>query len=182
MTARATAAAIVCVVLAACSRGPATDQNVPLSRDSLAAAPALASPSDTTPPGKPVTPAPAPGAPPPAPLPATGATVEVHMIADARGYRFDPQSVAAKQNDAVRWILVSGAPQNITFWPTEMPGGAAPQLAANMPATTTKLVGPVLTAQGATYTISLSGVPPGRYQYYSAPHLQEGMIGEIVVH
>src|SRR5947208_958958 len=89
--------ALVAVVatLGACGGGdqkPAADQK--------AAAPAAAA-------------APAGGA--MAAMPATGKTVEIKMVGDEKGYRFEPSEVTIKVGDAVKFVVVSAQPHNITF-------------------------------------------------------------------
>ena len=113
--------------------------------------------------------------------PATGSTVDVKMLGDAQGYRFDPVNITIKVGDAVRWTNVSGGPHNVTFWPDSIPAGADAQLGANMPNTTSPLTGPLLTDPNATYTVSFAGVKPGVYKYYCTPHLALGMKGQITV-
>ena len=46
---------------------------------------------------------------------ATGATHEVKMIGDAKGYRFEPAALTVKQGDAVKFVMVSGGPHNVAF-------------------------------------------------------------------
>src|ERR1051325_11511055 len=47
--------------------------------------------------------------------PITGKWVEVKMIGDEKGYKFDPADVTIKAGDGVRWIMVTGAPHNVSF-------------------------------------------------------------------
>lgn len=133
-------------------------------------APAAASPSG------------APGTTPSAaPAPATGATHDVQMVGDASGYRFVPASLTIKRGDAVRWTNVSGGPHNVSFWPDSIPAGAQSALSANMPSTTSPLIGPLLLTPNQTYTISFANVPTGAYKFYCTPHLALGMKGVIQV-
>jgi plastocyanin len=123
------------------------------------------------------------------PMPATGATVKVQMLGDAKGYREDPLNVTVKVGGAVQWTNVSGGPHNVSFWPDSIPAGTADQLGANMPAQTASgpaqklgpLVGPLLTQPNDTYTISFAGLKPGVYKYYCTPHLALGMRGSVTV-
>lgn len=114
-------------------------------------------------------------------MPATGTTVDVKMLGDDKGYRFDPVSVTVKVGDAVKWTNVSGGPHNVTFWADSIPAGAAAQLGANMPNTMAPLTGPLLVNPNATYVVSFAGVKPGVYHYYCTPHLALGMKGTVTV-
>src|SRR5262245_58345620 len=60
----------------------------------------------------PANPAPAAGA--VAKIPATGKTWEVKMIGDDKGYRFEPADLTIKTGDAVKFIMVTGGPHNVS--------------------------------------------------------------------
>jgi plastocyanin len=113
--------------------------------------------------------------------PATGATVSVKMIGDAKGYRFEPSTITVKAGDAVSFTNVAGGPHNITFWADSIPSGTAPQLQANMPNTTGPLTSPLFVTADQVYTISTAKLKPGTYKFYCMPHLALGMHGELVV-
>jgi plastocyanin len=122
-----------------------------------------------------------------APAPITGKTVEVKMIGDAKGYRFEPANFTVKVGDGAKFINVTGGPHNVTF--NTVPPDSKAQLDANMPAQTGagpaqklgELSGPLLTVPNDTYTVSFAGVKPGKYGYNCTPHLALGMKGEITV-
>ncbi|HEX4468882.1 MAG TPA: plastocyanin/azurin family copper-binding protein [Gemmatimonadaceae bacterium] len=117
-----------------------------------------------------------------APAPITGQTVEVKMQQDAQGsYRFDPADVTIKSGDAVKFIMVSGAPHNVAFDPAQIPANAKAQLAANMPQQVSDLSSPMMMNPNETYTISFGKMPPGKYSYHCTPHLTFGMKGTITV-
>ena len=139
-------------------------------RDAPAPAPAAAPP-----------PEPAPQAAPQAAAPASGATHDVKMLGDARGYRFEPANVTINTGDAVRRTPVSGGPHNASFWADSAPAGTAARLGARMPNTSSPLVGPLLLDPNATYTVSFAGLRPGVYRYYCTPHLALGMTGTVTV-
>jgi plastocyanin len=103
------------------------------------------------------------------------------MLGDASGYRFTPATLTIKRGDAVRWTNASGGPHNVTFWTDSIPAGAQGPLAANMPAQTTPLAGPLLVTPNQTYTISFASAPAGTYRYYCTPHLALGMKAVIQV-
>ncbi len=83
----------------------------------------------------------------------TGKTIDVKMVGDAKGYRFEPANFTVKVGYGARFTNVSGGPHDVTFWPDSMPVGAAAQLNANMPNTMTSLTGPLLTAPNQTYVV-----------------------------
>lgn len=113
--------------------------------------------------------------------PITGKTVAVKMLGDAKGYRFDPANFTVKVGDGAAFTNVSGGPHQVSFWADSIPAGTAAQLEANMPNTTSPLIGPLVTAPNQTYTISFAGLKPGVYHYYCTPHLALGMVGTITV-
>jgi plastocyanin len=122
-----------------------------------------------------------PSASPAVAAPITGTTHEVKMLGDAKGYRFEPAALTIKPGDGVKWIMVSGGPHNVTFWPDSVPSGAPAQLQAAMPNQMSPLTGPLLTQQNETYTISFAGAKTGTYHYYCTPHLALGMKATITV-
>lgn len=112
--------------------------------------------------------------------PATGATHEVKMIGDEKGYRFEPANLTIKQGDAVKFVMVAGGPHNVAF--DNVTGPAHDQLSANMgPNQTGDLSSPMLMNPNEAYTISFAKVPPGTYNYHCTPHLAMGMKGTITV-
>jgi plastocyanin len=120
-------------------------------------------------------------------MPATGKTIEVKLIGDEKGYRFEPANFTVKVGDAVKFTNVSGGPHNVAF--NTVPDASKGQLDANMPATTSAgsgpklgaLSGPLLVNPNDTYTVSFAGVTAGKYDYNCTPHLALGMKGEITV-
>jgi|SRR5579885_202008 len=157
------------VVLGACGGGDK-------GKDTTAAA-STATPAASTP-------APAPGgaAGAVAKLPATGATHDVKMIGDDKGYRFDPADITIKSGDAVRWTMVTGGPHNVAFDPATITDASSKaQLDANMDNKISELSSPMLMNPNEQYTISFAGVKPGTYPYHCTPHLAMGMKGTITV-
>ncbi len=112
---------------------------------------------------------------------ATGKTWEVKMMGDAQGYRFDPKDLTIHVGDAVKFIMVSGGPHDVTFWADSIPSGAASQLAANMPNSVAPLQAPYSINPNSSYTVSFAGVPAGVYKYYCTPHLALGMVAKLTV-
>jgi plastocyanin len=109
------------------------------------------------------------------------ATVTVNMIGTSSGYKFDPASVTIKAGDEVKWVVVSGAPHNVSFDENGVPAGAVPVLQKAMTRQQAKLVGPLMLNTGDAYTVSFAGAPAGTYRYYCLPHQSVNMAGTITV-
>ena len=138
---------------------------------------ASATPAATTPAA--TTQAPAAGA--VAKIAATGATHEVKLIGDDKGYRFEPADLTIKSGDAVKFVMVSGGPHNISFDPAAVPADSKAQLDANMDNKMSELSSPMLMNPNEEYVISFGGVKPGKYEFHCTPHLAMGMKGSITV-
>jgi len=144
--------------------------------------------ADTTKAAPPGAATPAPAAAPAAPaasgvaaVPATGATHEVKMIGDEKGYRFEPADLTIKSGDAVKFIMVSGGPHNVAFDPATVPADSKAQLDANMDQKIGELSSPMLMNPNEGYVISFGGVKPGTYPFHCTPHLAMNMKGTITV-
>lgn len=111
----------------------------------------------------------------------TGATHDIKMIGDDKGYRFEPATVTIKSGDAVRFTMVSGGPHNVAFDPATVPADSKNQLDANMDQKISELSSPMMMNPNETYTISFGGVKPGVYPFHCTPHLAMGMKGTITV-
>ncbi|MEO7454955.1 MAG: plastocyanin/azurin family copper-binding protein [Gemmatimonadaceae bacterium] len=113
--------------------------------------------------------------------PATGATIEVKMIGDASGYKFEPANVTVKQGDAIKFINVTGGPHNVTFQ-NIADAAAKAQIDANMPgAKLGELSGPMLMQPNEAYTVSFAKVPAGKYDFMCMPHAAMNMKGSVTV-
>lgn len=174
------------IALAACAGGGDKNANSAQADTSMGAAAPAAAPA--TPAAEPAAaPAGAAAATAGTPAPITGKTIEVKMIGDAKGYRFEPVNFTVKVGDGVKFINVIGGPHNVAF--NTVPPDSKAQLDANMPAQTGagpgaklgELSGPLLITPNDTYTVSFAGVKPGKYDYNCTPHLALGMKGEITV-
>lgn len=136
-------------------------------------APATAAPVATTPA------APA-GAATAAPI--TGKMIEVKMVGDAKGYRFEPATITAKVGDGIKFIAESGFPHNVAFDPTMIPAEARAQLDANFGADKmAELSSGLKSVAGETITISLGGLVPGKYEFNCTPHLAMNMKGTLTI-
>jgi plastocyanin len=109
----------------------------------------------------------------------TGKTVEVKMVGDEKGYRFEPADLTIKVGDAVKFTVVSAFPHNVAF--TVVPADAKTQLQANMPEAMGDMMGKMLMANGESYTVSFAGVKPGKYEFNCTPHVANNMKGTITV-
>jgi plastocyanin len=161
------------VALGACGGGDKTAANGAAKPDTTAAAPAATAAAPAA--GGAATAGAAAAA------PITGKTVEVKMIGDAQGYRFDPASITVKVGDGIKFTNVTGGPHNVTFSADSIPAGTAAQLGANMPNTTSPLTGPLLINANDSYTVSFAGLKAGTYHFYCTPHLALGMKGVVTV-
>ena len=115
--------------------------------------------------------------------PATGKTIDVKMLGDEKGYRFDPATVTVKAGDAIKFTNVTGGPHSVGFDPAKVPPAVQPQLGANMPGDHSMgpLEGPMLLQPNETYVISFAKIPAGTYDFHCTPHLALGMKGTITV-
>jgi plastocyanin len=113
--------------------------------------------------------------------PITGQTVEIKMIGDGQGYRFEPAEVTIKAGDGVKFTMISGGPHNVAFDPAAVPAAAKAQLSANMPEQSGELSGKMMLNPNETYTISFAGIPAGTYDFHCTPHLAMNMKGKITV-
>ena len=157
------------IALGACGGGgekaadsTATAAPAPAPDSAATAAPATAAPAGTA-------------------APITGQTVEVKMVGDDKGYRFEPADIKIKAGDGIKFVMVSGGPHNVAFDPATIPADVKPQLSANMPNQQGELSSPMFMNPNESYTISFANVKPGQYPYHCTPHLAMGMKGTITV-
>ena len=112
---------------------------------------------------------------------ATGATHEVDMDFDGKKASFTPAALTIKAGDVVKFVVKSGPPHNVAFYPDSIPAGAADVLNKAMTETMAPLTGPMKVGIGETYEISFAGAPAGTYHYFCTPHQPFGMKGTITV-
>jgi plastocyanin len=98
----------------------------------------------------------------------TGNVIEVAMITDDLGNRFDPAEVEASPGDVIRFKLVSGV-HNVSFPADKNPGKSG------LPAP-----GEYLQLPGQTYDLVVY-LPAGEYTFQCDPHAALGMVGKLVV-
>jgi plastocyanin len=114
--------------------------------------------------------------------PITGKTVEVKMVGDAKGYRFEPANITVKAGDGIKFTTASGGPHNVAFDPATIPADQKAQLDANMGTDKMgELSSGLKTNPGESVTISFANIKPGKYPFHCTPHLAMGMKGEITV-
>ncbi len=106
----------------------------------------------------------------------------VNMQMDNEGYRFEPNYLSVNAGDGVRFHMVSGVPHNVAFDEHFIPRSARAQLAANIAALGGReLAAPVITTIDSSFTISTTGLPPGEYLFYCAPHRSLNMHGVLTI-
>ena len=153
---------LLVVALAACGGGDAAPS------DSLAVIPAA--------PATPVVSAPPAGS----AAAITGAIIEVRMVGDGKGYRFEPATVKAVPGDGIKFVVISGGPHEVAFDLAAVPPESRDQLRWNMP-NSTEGRSPLLSHEQETWTVSLGSLAKGRYPFVSTPRVAQGMKGEIVI-
>lgn len=114
--------------------------------------------------------------------PITGKTIEVKMVGDAKGYRFEPANFTVKQGDGVKFVVVTGGPHNVAFDPATIPSDVKAQLDANMGTDKMgELSSNMKMNPGESVTVSFGNIKPGQYPYHCVPHLALNMKGAITV-
>ena len=99
---------------------------------------------------------------------AGGKTIEVKLITDGTGNRFEPNKIEAHKGDVVKFVLQVGV-HNVHFLPDSNPGKA------NLPPASEMLQLP-----GQTYELPIT-LAPGHYYFQCDPHAALGMIGHLEV-
>lgn len=99
---------------------------------------------------------------------AEGDVIEIKLITDEQGNRFEPAAVEAEQGDILRLVLVSGV-HNLHFLPDSNPGATGLPPASDM-----------LQLPGQTLDIPVT-MKPGHYFFQCDPHALLGMVGHLEV-
>ncbi len=115
-------------------------------------------------------------------MPITGKTIEVKMVGDAKGYRFEPANITAKAGDGIKFIVESMGPHNVAFVVTMVPADSKAQLDANFG---TDRMGELSSGlkmnTGDAFTLSLGGLKAGKYEFNCTPHLAMNMKGTLTI-
>lgn len=116
------------------------------------------------------------------PAPITGKTVEIKMLGDAQGYRFEPKDVTINAGDALKFTVVGGGPHNVAFDATKLPADVRAQLDANYGADKmAELSSNLKMNPGDNIVISFGKIKPGTYEFNCTPHLAMNMKGTVTV-
>ena len=170
-------------VLGACAGGDKSATKTDSTAVSSTTTTTTAAPADTSKMAAAPSAGAAPAAGAVAAAPATVKTIEVKMLGDEKGYRFDPATITVKAGDAIKFTNVTGGPHSVGFDPAKVPPAVQPQLGANMPGDHSMgaLEGPMLLQPNETYVVSFAKIPAGSYDFHCTPHLALGMKGVITV-
>jgi len=102
--------------------------------------------------------------------------------------RFQPALITARVGDTLAFINGRGGPHNVQFSDDSLPDAAHRLIDAAMPdrpkvvwSRDVPLASPLLVLDGDTYKVVVPALPPGRYRFFCAPHLNGGMRGELIV-
>lgn len=104
----------------------------------------------------------------PAAAAAAADVIEIKLITDEQGNRFEPAEIEAEQGDILRLVLVSGV-HNMNFLPDSNPGASGLPPASDM-----------LQLPGQTLDIPVT-MKPGHYFFQCDPHALLGMVGHLEV-
>jgi plastocyanin len=99
---------------------------------------------------------------------AGGKTIEVKLITDGAGNRFEPNRIEAHKGDVIKFVLVVGV-HNVHFLPDSNPGKTGLPPASDM-----------LQLPGQSYELPIT-LAPGKYYFQCDPHAALGMIGHLEV-
>ena len=108
-------------------------------------------------------------------------THQVRMLQQGAKYSFVPADFTIKVGDVVEFENVSGGPHNVAFDKDHIPAGARDVLNQAMLRRQSDLMGPFLTQPHEKYSITFTGAPKGKYNYFCLPHRALGMVGVITV-
>ena len=115
-------------------------------------------------------------------MPITGKTIEVKMIGDEKGFRYEPATITANVGDGIKFIMESGGPHNVAFDGATIPADGKAQLDANFGSDRIgELSSGLKMSPGESFTLSLGGVAPGTYPFHCTPHLAMNMKGTLTI-
>jgi plastocyanin len=116
-------------------------------------------------------------------MPITGKTIEVKMISDAKGYRFEPANITAKVGDGIKFVVEGGGgPHNVAFNAAAIPADSKAQLDANFGTDRmAELSSGLKMNPGDAFLLSLGGLKAGKYEFNCTPHLAMNMKGTLTI-
>ncbi|HET7232924.1 MAG TPA: plastocyanin/azurin family copper-binding protein [Longimicrobium sp.] len=97
-----------------------------------------------------------------------GRTIEIRMVTDESGNRFDPDTVRARERDVLRFTMVTGV-HNVDFLAARNPG------VRGLPGPSELFQQP---GQSKEYVV---GLKTGSYYFQCDPHAALGMTGALIV-
>jgi plastocyanin len=151
------------MVMGACGGGEKAPEATPAATPAPAAAPTTAAPAGAA-------------------APITGKMIEVKMIGDDKGYRFEPANITAKAGDGIKFTTTSLGPHNVAFEAAKVPAESKAQLDANFGSDRMgELSSGLKMNPGESFTLSLGGLKPGKYEFNCTPHLAMNMKGTITI-
>ena len=109
------------------------------------------------------------------------ATHTVRMVGPADRPSFYPAEVEVAPGDSVAFVVVAGAPHNVSFDTTGLSADVRGRLRAAIHDPMLPMAGPLLLNAGDRYAISFAGFPAGRYPFFCMPHVAVHMQGAVVV-
>ncbi|HEU4559875.1 MAG TPA: plastocyanin/azurin family copper-binding protein [Longimicrobium sp.] len=98
----------------------------------------------------------------------SGRVIEIQMVTDELGNRFEPDTVRAREHDVLKFVLVTGV-HNVSF-PADRNAGVQ-----GLPGPSELLQGP---GQAREYVVGLNA---GSYFFQCDPHAALGMAGTLIV-
>ena len=98
----------------------------------------------------------------------TGKIIEIKLITDEQGNRFEPADFEAHRGDVLRFTLAAGA-HNVHFLPDSNPGKSGLPPASD-----------ILQLPGQTLDVPVT-FAPGKYYFQCDPHALLGMRGHVKV-
>ncbi len=98
----------------------------------------------------------------------SGRVIEIQMVTDELGNRFEPDTVRAHEHDVLKFVLVTGV-HNVSF-PGDRNAGVQ-----GLPGPSALLQGP---GQAQEYVVGLNA---GSYFFQCDPHAALGMVGTLIV-
>lgn len=108
-------------------------------------------------------------------------THTIRMIGPADHPSFEPAEVEIAPGDSVAFVVVSGAPHNVSFDTTGLAAPVRERLRAAIHDPMLPMASPLLLKEGDRYAISFAGIPAGRYPFFCLPHMALHMQGAVVV-